>query len=156
MKKGFILRLISNSLAIIVVAHIVDGIEIQDIWSVFIAGFFLGVVNAVIRPIILFFTLPFTVVTFGFFILIVNGAMLYITSWLVNGFEIKSFWAAFIGSILISIFSSFFNYLIGDKGGIDVIHFNTGRTTHNRTSNENKNKIIEADYEVIDEEKKQK
>ncbi|MBI5416667.1 phage holin family protein [Candidatus Poribacteria bacterium] len=160
LKKGFFIRWISNSLALIIVASFLEGIVIKDIYSALIASLILGVVNAVIKPIIYLFTLPITVFTMGFSILIVNGAMLYLTSRLVEGFEVHGFWSAIFGSILISIFSGFFNYIIGDQGNIQVMHFDgtTNYHTHHHTDtphyNNNEKDAIEVEYKIIDDEKK--
>ncbi len=156
MKKGFFIRWITNSLALIVVAYLIKGIEIKNITSALVASLILGIVNAVIRPIILFFTLPLTAISLGLSILVVNAAMLYLTSWFVDGFVIHNFLSALFGSILISIFSSFFSYLIGDQGKIEVMHF-THRTNHHDSNNtynrKNDDNIIEVDYKVIDDDK---
>lgn len=160
MKKGFFVRWISNSLALIIVAYLLEGIVIKDIYSAFIASLILGIVNAVIKPIIYLFTLPITVFTMGFFILVVNGSMLYLTSNLVEGFEVHGFWSAIFGSILISIFSGFFNYIIGDQGNIQVMHFDqtnnyyTHRHTNAPHDNNNEKDAIEVEYKIIDDEKK--
>jgi putative membrane protein len=150
--KGFFARWLSSSLALLVVSYFFKGIEITDIPSAFIAAFILGIVNAVIRPLIVIFTLPFNVITLGLFTLVINGSMLYLTSWFMgDGFKIHGFGAAIWGALFISIVSGFLNYFISDKGKIEFVNINTDKTT---TKNYNKEAAVEADYEIIDEKEK--
>ena len=102
----FVVRLIINMVAILIISYLsprmiwVDGFS-----AALVAAFLLGVVNAIIRPILVFLTLPLTVVTLGLFLLVVNGLMLWLVSALVRGFHVSGFWGAVLGSILISIVS---------------------------------------------------
>lgn len=151
-KKGFFARWLSSSLALLVVSYFFKGIEITDIPSAFIAAFILGIVNAVIRPLILVFTLPFNVVTLGLFTLVINGSMLYLTSWLMgDGFKIHGFGAAIFGALFISVISGIFNYFISDQGKFEFININTGKTAKKHY---NKEDAVEADYEIIDKKEK--
>ncbi|MFH1288205.1 MAG: phage holin family protein [bacterium] len=146
-KKGFFARWLSSSFALLVVSYFFEGIKIKDISSVFIAAFVLGIVNAVIRPFVFVFTLPFNIVTLGFFTLIINGSMLYLTSWFMEGFDVQGFGAAVFGALFISAISGILNYFISDQGKIEFINFGTGKTGKKRYSKED---AVEADYEIID------
>ena len=109
--KRFLFSFLVTSVAVLFVARLLPGIEITDALSLFLAAFILGVFNALLRPLMIIITLPFTILTFGLFILVINGLLLYLTSFLVGGFEITSFWVAVIASILISLISSIINWL---------------------------------------------
>jgi putative membrane protein len=151
--KGFFARWLSSSLALLVVSYFFKGIEITGISSAFIAAFILGIVNAVIRPLIFVFTLPFNVVTLGLFTLVINGSMLYLTSWFVgDGFKIHGFGSAIWGALFISIVSGILNYFISDKGKIEFININTGKRAEKHYNN--KEDAVEADYEIVDEKRK--
>ena len=86
--KGFFFRLIITALGLWAAATIVPGITIAGWRSLLVAALVLGIVNAIVRPIILFLTLPITVLTLGLFLLVVNGISLLIVGWLVHGFAV--------------------------------------------------------------------
>lgn len=97
----------------------VPGIHFADSQSLVIAALLLGVVNAVVRPIVFFFTLPLTLVTLGLFLLVVNAGMLALTAYLMDGFTVAGFWPALWGALVVGIVSWFGHMLIGphEEGG---------------------------------------
>jgi putative membrane protein len=102
----FIIRLLINMVAIMVIAYLLPKVIGVDSWlAALVAAFLLGVVNTFIRPLVILLTLPLTVVTFGVFLLVINGLLLWLVSAVVRGFHVNGFWGAVIGSILISIVS---------------------------------------------------
>ena len=117
--KGFLLRLLITALGLWVADQLLPGITITGTGSLIISALLLGIVNAVIRPIILFLTLPLTVVTLGFFVLIVNGISLAIAAWLVPGFHIAGLWSATLGAILVGLTSWAASAFIGGSGKIE-------------------------------------
>jgi len=101
-----IVRLIINVVAILIISYLFPRmIKVDGFLSALVAAFLLGIVNTILRPILVFFTLPITVLTLGLFLLIINGLMLWLVSALVRGFHVSGFWGAVFGSILISIVS---------------------------------------------------
>ena len=103
---GFIIRLLVNMVAILIIAYLLPSVIAVDSWTAALAAaFLLGIVNAVIRPILFFLTLPLTILTFGLFLLVLNGLMLWLVAALMRGFHVNGFWGAVLGSILISIVS---------------------------------------------------
>ena len=113
---GFLLRWSINLLAIVIAGSVIPGIRIESIEMGIIAAGILGVVNAVIRPVVLVLTLPINLLTLGLFTLVINAAMLKLVSDVVPGFAIESFWAAFLGALLISLISWFMNIFVGRDG----------------------------------------
>ena len=91
----------------------VPGVHFADTQSLVIAALLLGVVNAVVRPIVFFFTLPITLVTLGLFLLVVNAGMIGLTAWLMDGFTVTSFWAALFASVVVGVTSWLGHMLIG-------------------------------------------
>ena len=83
----------------------------------------IGVINAVVSPVVLLLTLPLSIVTFGLFVLVVNASMLALASVFVPGFEVNGFWAALWGWLLLSFFTFAINVLIGEHGRIEVFEF---------------------------------
>jgi len=115
---GFLIRLTANALAILAAAYIVPGIDVAGGLSLLSAALVLGLINAVVRPILLFLTLPFTLVTLGLFIFLLNAFCLWLTSWLVKGFDVHGFWAAVIGALIVSVVSWLVNVFLSDRGKV--------------------------------------
>jgi putative membrane protein len=109
--KHFFYRLLVTSIAVLFVTKLLPGIEVTSIAGLILAALILGVLNAFLRPLMVILTLPITIFTFGLFIFIINGLILYMTSAIVPGFDISSIWVAVIASILISIISSIISWL---------------------------------------------
>lgn len=110
--RGFLLRWLFNTVAIYVTTRVVSGLRVPDLGGAIVAALVLGIVNAFIRPIILFLTLPVNIVTLGLFTLIVNTLMLYIVAWITPSLQISGFGAAFIGALLIALISTLLSHLL--------------------------------------------
>ncbi len=101
----FLLRLLINALALLVVAYVVPGIEVSSFYIALIAAVILGVLNAILRPILLILTLPITVLTLGFFALVINALIFWFVASFLDGFTVRGFTAAFVGAIIMWIVS---------------------------------------------------
>jgi putative membrane protein len=110
----FLARVLLNGVAIVAAAWLVPGVQLTGPVAALAAGIILGVVNALVRPILLLLTLPFTLVTLGLFIFVVNAICLALTALLVPGFELSGFVAAFLGALLVSIVSWVLSALLAD------------------------------------------
>jgi putative membrane protein len=118
---GFLIRLIANALAILAAAYIVPGIEVSGGLALIAAALVLGLINAVVRPVLLFLTLPFTLVTLGLFIFLLNAFCLWLTSLLVKGFDVQGFWSAVLGAMIVSLVSLVVTILLSDRGKVVVL-----------------------------------
>ena len=118
---GFLIRVLLNAAAILFVGNVVPGIEISGVTAALGAGLVLGIVNAIVRPILLILTFPLTLLTLGLFLFALNGFCLLLTARLVKGFYVHGFWAALFGSLLISVVSWLLTAFISDRGRIIVI-----------------------------------
>jgi putative membrane protein len=101
-----------TSLSLWVASYLFSGLRFADGGSLLIAALLLGFANAVVKPLLILFTLPLTVLTMGLFLLVVNALVLMLVSALVSGFTISSFWTAFFASIFISLFSLFISGML--------------------------------------------
>jgi putative membrane protein len=110
----FLVRLLLNALAIAVAAYFVPGVILTGPGPAILAGVILGFVNAIVRPVLLLLTLPFTLLTLGLFIFVVNAICFALTAALVPGFDLSGFWAAFFGALLVTIVSWVLNGLLAD------------------------------------------
>lgn len=101
--KSFLLHLVLTALAILVVASIVGGVHVSGFGAALIGALILGVVNAVVRPVMILLTLPLTIVTLGLFLFVLNAFMFWLVAALVPGFYISGFGAALLGSLLLTV-----------------------------------------------------
>jgi putative membrane protein len=111
----FLLRVLLNAVAVFLTAQLIPGIGVTGPGAALAAGIVLGLVNAIIRPVLLLLTLPVTLVTLGLFIFVVNAICLALAAWLVPGFTVSGFGAAFLGALVISIISWLLSALLIDK-----------------------------------------
>ena len=118
---GFLLRWSINLLALVTAAILIKGIRMQSIEMGILAAGILGIVNAVIRPVVLVLTLPINLLTLGLFTLVINAAMLKLVSMVVPGFVIESFSAAFLGALIVSVVSWTLNIFVGGDGKVVFI-----------------------------------
>jgi putative membrane protein len=118
---GFVLRVIINTLAIVVAAKLVPGIEVDGVLAAIAAGLLLGVVNAVVRPVLLVLTLPITLVTLGLFLLVLNGLCFWLVAAVVKGFQVAGFWSAVLGALVVSVVSWVVTLLVSDSGKVVVL-----------------------------------
>lgn len=96
---------ILNALALFTVAYLVPDIHVADFLTAFIAALLIGLVNMLIKPILVILTLPITILTLGLFILVINGLLFYgVGNWL-QGFEVKTITAGIIGALIYSVLS---------------------------------------------------
>jgi putative membrane protein len=109
---GLLVRWLLSALALVLTSKIVPGITFDNITALLIAAIVLGLVNAVVRPILVFFTLPITLLTLGLFLLVVNALTFGIAAWLVPGFSVNGFLPALLGSIVMAILSYVFSMFV--------------------------------------------
>ena len=118
---GFAVRTAITALGLWVAAQLVSGIQIDPGWTIVWAALWLGVVNAVVRPIFVVLTFPITVVTLGLFLLVVNAAMLGIVAWLLEGFRIAGLASGVLGSIIVGVTGWLASWFIGPTGRYEVM-----------------------------------
>lgn len=110
---AFLWRWAINGFALWVATFVFDGLRLSGIGSLIVASLLFGLVNAIIRPVLVLLTLPLTVLTLGLFILVINALLLMFVAAVVPGFTLGGFWTAFFAAIFIAIVSFFTNRLIG-------------------------------------------
>ncbi len=105
----FLAKILVTALSLVVVARLLPGIQVDDLWAALIAACVLGIMNGLIRPILVILTLPITILTLGVFIFVLNGLLFWMVSSFVPGFAVDGFLPALFGSILVSIVSYLLN-----------------------------------------------
>ncbi|MEZ4600648.1 MAG: phage holin family protein [Syntrophotaleaceae bacterium] len=119
--KGLLIRWLILTVAIMAAAYVLKGIEVPGFFSAFFAAAILGILNALLRPILLFITLPLNILTLGLFTFVINALILMMASGVIKGLEVHGFWWAVLGSLIISAVSWLLTSLINDKGHMEVI-----------------------------------
>jgi putative membrane protein len=109
------LRWFLSALSVFAAAYLVPGVRVSGIWAALIAALVIGLVNALIRPILLVLTLPINIVTLGLFTLVVNALMFWLASSVVKGFDVADFKAAFLGALVFWLVSWAANAVFGTK-----------------------------------------
>jgi putative membrane protein len=102
---GLLIRLVVNAVALIAVAYVVPGIHVGGFFGALIAALILGIVNAVLRPILVVLSLPLELVTLGLFTLVINALLFWLVGALHVGLSVDGFWPAFWGAIVMAIVS---------------------------------------------------
>ncbi len=118
---GIFVRWLFLTIAIIVASYLIDGIQVSGFVSAFFAAAVLGILNAVLRPVLIVLTLPLNILTLGLFTFIINAFLLKMASGVISGFDVRGFWPAVLGSLIISIVSWVLNSLVSDRGRVEYI-----------------------------------
>jgi putative membrane protein len=105
----FITRILLTALALLVVAAYVPGIEVDGLYPALIAAIVLGLLNVIVKPILVILTFPITVITIGLFLLVINAALFWFAASFIDGFSVAGFWPALIGSVVVSLISTIGN-----------------------------------------------
>lgn len=112
---SLLLRLILNALGVILVSYIVPGVHVNGFFTALVTAFVIGLINAVIRPILLVLSLPINILTLGLFTLVINALMFWLASALVPGFQVVGFGAALMGAVVFWAISWATNVLVREQ-----------------------------------------
>ncbi len=111
--RSFLRRWLLTTIAILLIAYLFKGIQVEGIGPAIWAALCLGFINVVIKPVVKLLTFPLTFLTFGLFALVINALFLLGVSLLVAGFRVTNFWNALLGALLISVVSAILNWILG-------------------------------------------
>jgi putative membrane protein len=106
---NWIVRLLLNAVAVLLLSYLLPGIAVSSFWSALIVAVVLAILNAIIKPILIVITIPITLLTLGLFLLVINAFIILMADSLIGGFEVNGFWWA----LLFSLIMSFFNSMMG-------------------------------------------
>ena len=106
-------RWLLNAAALVLVAYLYPGVTVDSFGAALIAALVLGLVNAVIRPLLVILTLPVTILTLGLFIFVINALLFWFVAEVVGGFHVAGFWAALLGSIIYSVITTVVGWVLG-------------------------------------------
>ncbi|HEY3889518.1 MAG TPA: phage holin family protein [Caulobacteraceae bacterium] len=118
---GFVLRALIAAVGLWIATLIVPGISADSAATLLFAAVLLGIVNAIVRPILIVLTLPFTIITLGLFLLVINGLMLMLVAVFLHGFHVHGLFAAILGSIVVGLTGWIGSWFIGPKGRYEAV-----------------------------------
>lgn len=110
-----VVRWLLGAVALMLVAYYVPGIAVNSFYAALVAALILGLINALIRPVLLLLTLPINILTLGLFTLVLNALMFWLASSVVKGFFVAGFWPAFWGALVMWLFSWVINSLLKEE-----------------------------------------
>lgn len=125
--RPFLIRWLITTIAVLVASTLIPGIEVTGgVLALIGASLFLGIINALVRPILLLLSIPLILVTMGLFLLVLNALLLWMVGSLVPGFLVEGFWSAFFGALLVSVTSWILSAFFRDsEGRIQVLTHHT-------------------------------
>lgn len=99
----FLMQIIFTSIVAFGLSYILSGVDIDSFWAAIVLAIVLAILNAIVKPILIFFTFPLTIVTLGLFLFVINALIILLADSLVDGFHVDGFWWALLFSLLLSI-----------------------------------------------------
>lgn len=108
---NIVINLLLNGFAVLIVSKLLPGVQVDNYLTAIIVAIVLGVVNTVLKPILVILTLPIDILTLGVFVFVINAVLVLLVSALVPGFTVSSFWWALVFSLVLSLVNSFFHSL---------------------------------------------
>jgi len=118
--KGLVIRWLILTVAILLAAYLIDGIHVSGFLSGILAAAVLGVLNVLLRPVLILLTLPINILTLGLFTFLINAFLLKMTSGVIPGFDVTGFWSAVLGALVISLVNWFLGRFISDSGRVET------------------------------------
>ena len=119
--RGLLIRFTVTGVAVLLASAIIPGIEVESVSAGLAAVIVLAMLNALVRPILYLFSLPFTVLTLGVFMVVINALLLLLVAFLVKGFVVTGFWSSIGGAILISLVSGILNLWVSEQGRMEIV-----------------------------------
>lgn len=118
---GIVIRLLIVAAGLWLATVIVPGVEATTTGALIWAAIALGLINAFVRPLVVLFTLPLTILTLGLFLLVVNAAMLNLAGWFVDGFIVEGFWSSVFGAIVVGVTGWLGSAFVDERGRYQVL-----------------------------------
>ncbi len=114
-----IFKILLTAIAVVLIANLLPGVQIQNFTNAILVAIVLGILRVTVKPLLIFFTLPATIVTFGLFLLVINACIILLAAHFVSGFIVTGFWTALLFSLLLSLFQSILFSLLKENNQKD-------------------------------------
>jgi len=112
---GMIIRILLTGIVVVLLAELLPGVAVASYWTAILVAVLLALLNFIVKPILVLFTLPITIITLGLFLLVINAIIILLADAFIGGFEVSGFWIALLFSLLLSLFQSIlFSFLDKD------------------------------------------
>lgn len=115
----FITNILVTSIAVLIVSYLLPGVKVDTFTTALLVALVLAFMNAIVKPLLTILTIPITILSFGLFLIVINGLIIILTDRLVDGFEVRGFWWALLFSFILSITTGILNMLIGNNQNRD-------------------------------------
>lgn len=112
---NIIIRFLLSGVAVMLTAYLLPGAHVEDYWAALLVAVLISVSNVIVKPILVIFTIPITILTLGLFLLVVNAVIILMVDYFVDGFYVDGFWWALAFSLILSVFNSLFGDLTKEK-----------------------------------------
>ncbi len=112
---NFIINILVTAVAVLIAANLLPGVKVDAFTTSLLVALVLAFMNSIVKPILTILTIPITLFTMGFFLLVINAGIILMTDKLVDGFEVSGFWWALLFSFILSITTSILNMLLGNS-----------------------------------------
>lgn len=119
--RGLLIRFTVTGIAVFLASQIVPGITIESASAGIAAVILLAFLNAIVRPVLYLFSLPFIVLSLGLFMVVINALLLHVVAWLVKGFVVEGFWPSAWGALIISVTSTILNLWVSEQGHVEMV-----------------------------------
>ncbi|HQM76151.1 MAG TPA: phage holin family protein [Syntrophorhabdaceae bacterium] len=103
------------TLSVMVASYIIPGVNVKGFFTAMWVALFIGIVNVLVKPFLIFITLPINILTLGLFTFVINALLIMLASSVIKGFEVKGFWIAMIFSVVLSVINFIFGHVLGAK-----------------------------------------
>ncbi len=112
---NILVRLLLSGVAVMLTAYLLPGAHVQDYWAALLVAVLISISNVIVKPILIIFTIPITILTLGLFLLVINAVIILMVDYFVDGFYVDGFWWALAFSLILSVFNSLFGDLTKEK-----------------------------------------
>ncbi len=112
---NLVVRFLLSGVAVMLTAYLLPGVHVQDYWAALLVALLISVSNAVVRPVLVLFTIPITILTLGLFLLVINALIILMVDYFVQGFNVDGFWWALAFSLILSVFNSLFSDITRER-----------------------------------------
>lgn len=117
---NFIINILVTAVAVLITSNLLPGVTLDSFWTSILVALVLAFMNSVVKPILTILTIPITLFTMGFFLLVINAGIILLTDKLVDGFQVNGFWWALLFSFILSVSTSILNMLLGNNNRADM------------------------------------
>ena len=112
---NILVRLLLSGVAVMLTAYLLPGAHVQDYWAALLVAVLISLSNVIVKPVLIIFTIPITILTLGLFLLVINAVIILMVDYFVDGFYVDGFWWALAFSLILSVFNSLFGDLTKEK-----------------------------------------